>query len=287
MDNKLLRAFSFASIFALSCNATATVVVTQTDDASTLANTLLGSGITISGESYTGAAVASGTFTGGLSAGIGIESGIILTSGDASLAPGPNTLDGATGDNQLPGDTDLDTLTPDPTFDATVLEFDFETAGGDLFFRYVFASEEYNEYLFSGVTDAFGFFVDGANVALVPGTTDPININTINCGNPFGSADNNCSLYNNNDPNDPGPPAFDIEYDGFTNVFTASVLGLGAGTHHMKLVIGDAGDYVLDSAVFLEAGSFTDTNPIPEPATLTLMGLGLAGIGFARKKKLK
>ena len=39
-------------------------------------------------------------------------------------------------------------------------------------------------------------------------------------------------------------------------IFTAQALGLSPGTHHIKLAIADAGDYVLDSAVFIQTGSF-------------------------------
>lgn len=268
--------------FAAMSSSHAALVVTPTADAMQLTNTIIGSGITSSAETYTGAAGASGLFTGGLAAGIGIESGILLTTGNASNAVGPNISASTSTSNGLPGDTDLNTLTPDTTFDATVLQFDFLSDGGDLFFDFVFASEEYNEFLFSGVTDAFGFFLNGVNIGLVPGTSTPINIDTVNCGNPFGSADNNCALFNDNSTG-----AFDLEYDGFTDVFTASATGLSAGTQSIKLVIGDAGDADLDSAVFISARSFSDVDDpvtgVPIPATLPLFVLGLLGLRLRRK----
>jgi len=257
------------------------LVVTQTGDADTLANTIVGTGITVVGSpTYTGAAVASGTFTGGLSAGIGINDGIILTSGNASLAPGPNIDDFATGDNGLPGDSDLDAIvSPDVTYDATLLEFDFQTAGGDLYFDYVFASEEYNEYVFQ-FNDVFTFLLDGTNIALVPGTTTAVSIDTVNNGV-------NSAFYNDNDPSDLGiPTPYDVEYDGFTDVFTATALGVGAGTHHIKLAIADTGDRRLDSAVFVRAGTFSDEPPpplgrIPEPAAIAIWALlGLSWVTF-------
>ncbi|MFA5260364.1 MAG: choice-of-anchor L domain-containing protein [Candidatus Omnitrophota bacterium] len=261
--------------------------VNVTDDGNALAQEILGSGITISNVTYTGANVASGTYTGGVSSGIGMESGIILTSGDASFAPGPNSEDGVTGTNYLSGDSDLNGLIPGySTYDATILEFDFESAGGDLFFNYVFASDEYNEYTNTSYNDVFGFFVDGTNVALIPGTSTPVSINNVNGGNPYGSSSSYPEYYNNNDLND-GGPYYDLEYDGFTDVFMAQVLGLSAGTHHIKLAIADAGDMQLDSAVFIQSGTFSDepTNPsIPEPSTVLLFSAGIAG-AFLRKKR--
>jgi hypothetical protein len=252
---RLLSALFFLVVMTWVGNAMA-VIVTTTGDGDTLASTILGSGITISNVTYTGASVAAGTFTDGASSGIGIDSGIILTSGDASLADNNNDDDGSTGNNGLPGDSDLNALIPQITNDATVLEFDFVTAGGDLFFSYVFASEEYNEYV-GEFNDVFAFFLDGVNIALLPGTNMPVSVDNVNCGNPFVD-DGVCSiLYKNNDLDD-GGPFFNFEYDGFTFIFTAQGLNIGPGTHHIKLAIADADDFILDSAVFIGAGSFSD-----------------------------
>jgi len=276
------------AILAFSGNVYA-LSVTTTDSGDDLVNNILGTGITVvSGSiSYNGAAGASGTFTDGLSSGIGIDEGIILTSGDASLAPGPNISDSATGDNGLPGDSALDALIPGfTTYDATILSFDFVSDTGDLYFDYVFASEEYNEYTNTQYNDVFAFFLDGSNIALIPGTTTPVSVNNVNGGNPYGTAASHPEYYDNNDLND-GGPFYDIEYDGFTYAFTAQSSDIGAGTHTITLAIADSGDHVLDSAVFIEAGTFsgTPTNPVPEPSTILLMGTGLLGIiGFGRKR---
>lgn len=271
-----------------SANAMA-ITVTPTTDGNLLASTIVGSGITISNVNYIGGPTQSGTFTGGAGS-IGIDEGIILTSGNATLAPGPNTNDGSTGVTGTGGDADLNNLIPQSTNDKAVLEFDFETTGGDLFFSWVFASEEYNEFVNSSFNDVFAFFVDGVdasdNIALAP-NGDPASINNINCGNPFVGAGPNCAAFNNNDPTNGIPTPFDIEYDGFTDVITASALGLGAGTHSIKIAIADAGDSILDSAVFIKAGSFSDKPPeeAPEPGILALLGLGLAGMTVLRRRK--
>lgn len=270
--------------------AHATVLVSPTADANTLADTILGSGITITKTTYNGASNASGTFSGGSSAGISINNGIILTSGSAANAVGPNKLDNTSTNNGTPGDTQLDPLTNgNSTNDAASLVIDFTTTGGDLFFNYVFASEEYNEFVNSQYNDVFGFFLDGENIALIPGTTTPVAINNVNGGDPFGTNATNSTLYNNNSLSDPGPASFDIEYNGFTKVFQAKKLALSPGTHKIKLAIADAGDSTLDSAVFIQGGSFADT-PVPptpgEPVPPTTEvpfefspGLGLLALG--------
>jgi len=287
-----LATVGVATLSLAAVQSYANVVVTDSSDAAVLTGEILGSGITLVGAaSYTGATGQSGTFTGGFSAGLGFDSGIILTSGDASLAENDNADDGAGGSLGTAGDADLDALIPQSTFDAAVLEFEFQfgdgSAGGDLFFTFQFASEEYNEYVDSSFNDVFALFVDGINVAIAP-DGEVVSINNVNCGNPYDAAHvgDNCGFFNNNDPDDSATP-FAIEYDGFTNAFVATSLGLSAGTHTMKFAIADAGDTILDSAVFIQAGSFSDTDPtsVPEPGMLSLLGASLLGLGIANRRR--
>lgn len=256
--------------------------INPTSNGNRLVDSIVGPDISVSNITYKGASLASGTFKGGLSSGIGIDSGIILTSGTASLAAGPNNSNSSGENNLLPEDADLNSLIGEAaTYDATVLEFDFETAGGDLSFNYVFASEEYNEYINTKYNDTFGFFVDGKNIATIPGTTTPVSVNNVNGGAPLGTNATNPEFYNNNDLSDGG--FFDIEYDGFTDVFTATAPRIGPGTHTIKLAVADTGDSVLDSAVFIEGKSFSG-EPVPEP--LTILGSGIAlGFGALMKRQ--
>lgn len=75
-----------------------------------LVQTILGGGIVPSNIVYTGANRAAATFTGGLDAGLGIPSGIILCSGAAELAIGPNNSTQDSYDNSTAGDPDLTAL---------------------------------------------------------------------------------------------------------------------------------------------------------------------------------
>ena len=256
--------------------AHATVLVTPTNDANTLANTILGSGITINNATYTGAAQASGTFTGGNSAGIGIDQGILLTTGSATNAAGPNNAPNTSTPNATPGDPQLNSVVNGVTNDAAALNINFTTTGGNLFFNYVFGSEEYNEFVGSAFNDAFGFFLDGQNIALLPGTSTPVSTNNVNLAN-------NSNYFVNNPPSTTVAAPFDIQYDGFTKVLTAQALNLDSGTHNIKLVIADTADRSFDSGVFIQAGSFAGqpvppTTPVPFEFSpgLTILALGAA-----------
>ena len=224
-----------------------------------LANVLVGSGVTISNVTYTGADVSAGQFTGA-SGSIGFAQGVILSSGNIASIAGPNVEDGKTTDLGLPGDTDLDALSGYPTLDATVLEFDFVPNADKVFFQYVFASDEYNEYVNTPFNDVFAFFINGINCAQTTGGL-PVSVNTINNGNPFGSLpSSHPELYRNNDVSD-GGGAIDTEMDGLTVVLTCEAPVLANATNHIKLAIADGSDRILDSNVFLRAGSFSTTPP--------------------------
>jgi hypothetical protein len=222
---------------------------------------LVGPGVTITNIQFSGDPVAAGTFNGGTGV-IGFAQGVVLSSGNVASVAGPGNLSGSTStDNLRPGDVDLDALVSGATQDATVLEFDFECPTTSVFsFQYVFTSEEYDEWVNSQYNDVFAFFLNGQNIALIPGTNTPVAINNVNCGNPYNPAGGqNCALYTTNDCDSQGIgyPCSGIatEMDGLTTVFSATGM-LHAGPNHIKLAIADRGDGVYDSNVFIRGESF-------------------------------
>ncbi len=208
-----------------------------------------------------------GTFTNGQT-NIGINTGVIIATGDINVAPGPNNQDNASaGYGISTPDPDLAGLTAGALYDRAGFEFDFRPTQSQLVFQFVFASEEYCEYVGTQYNDVFGFFISGPgipggqqNIALIPMTNIPIAINNVNHQSYSG-------YYVNNQPatsNDlcgqqpaTGPAVNEVQYDGFTRRFTATANVIPCETYRMKLKIADVGDGVWDSAVFLQAGSFS------------------------------
>jgi len=250
-------------------------------------NTLLGGGVTATNISYNGDVNAIGSFIG-LNSNIGLNSGVIMTTGTvensttflgAQQGPfGPNDNPGAGMANSANGDALLDGLSSASTEDAAILEFDFEAVGPSISFRYVFASEEYLEYVNAGFNDVFGFFITGqnpnggnyanTNIALIPGTGTPVTIDNLN-------NISNSQYYNNNGDGNSAPQNSDntvVQYDGFTDVLTASADVVCGEVYHIKIAIADAGDGQYDSGVFLEAQSFTSVSPISVNSQVTTGG---------------
>jgi hypothetical protein len=229
---------------------------------------LIGGGVITSNITYTGNNISRGKFWGG-PGNIGIEEGIILTSGNVTVAPGPNNSGSAGANSGQGGDSDLNAIAGVSTFDACVLEFDFIPQSTTVTFKYVFGSEEYHEYV-NQFNDAFGFFISGPgitgpysnnskNIALIPLSNTPVTINTVNCGNPYNCAENcmNCQYFVNN------TQQF-TQYDAFTKSLTAWATVIPCETYHIKLAIGDGIDHAYDSGVFLEANSFSSLGIVSE-----------------------
>lgn len=283
---------------AFQSQAQITVAGTQT--ANTLAQTLVGAGVTISNPTMNCPPNANGTFvvTPPNTTNLGLQSGIVLTSGTAqttALVQGANgPASGPSTSNGTGGDADLTALVNGATFDGCVLEFDFVPLGDTVKFDYVFGSTEYPGFTCSNFNDVFGFFISGPgitgpfslssqNIALVPGsTTCPVGVSTIYCPNLPGC----CNTANTNCFNlTPGCGAFNavnntcayfvcnaagtsVNYQGFTVPLQAVAVVQPCSTYHLKLAIADKGDGILDSGVFLREGSLSSNSIVFTPQSV-------------------
>ncbi|MEW4924984.1 choice-of-anchor L domain-containing protein [Algibacter sp. 2305UL17-15] len=186
------------------------------------------------------------------------ENGIMLSTGAAES--GGNNLtttplsEGAT---TWGTDPDLETaLGITNTSNATSIEFDFISISSQVQFNYLLASEEYSGINPCNVSDGFAFLIREVgsagpyqNIAVVPGTATPVNTNTVHDEIVGVCAAQNEQYFD-------GYNIGDTNYNGRTEVFTASATITPYVQYHIKLVIADGFDQSLDSAVFIEGDSF-------------------------------
>lgn len=263
--NKILCPVLFI-LFSYQVNAQLTVNNTLTPF-QLVQNVLLGTGVTVMNVQYTGSSQAIGSFDGTAS-NIGLNSGIILASGRIIDAPGPNGSPDAGLDLLKPGDANLTALAGANTQDAAILQFDFVPASDSISFDYVFGSEEYPEFVCSNYNDVFAFFLTGPNpgggsysnqnIALIPGTSMAVAINSVNNGSVglYGTVGGCTSLaYSAYYIDNTGGAT--VQYDAFTTILRAMALVVPCDTYHIKIAIADAGDGEYDSGVFLRAKSFS------------------------------
>ncbi|MEM1218405.1 MAG: choice-of-anchor L domain-containing protein, partial [Bacteroidota bacterium] len=208
-----------------------------------------------------------GTFDMGDNTNLGLNRGIVLSSGSVTTQGFNNGIDNpgtvfASTAAGAPGDPDLDYLSTQSggqtSNDACVLEVDVFVATDELRFEYVFGSEEYPEFVGSGFNDIFALLISGPgivgdpnianqeNLAVLPAPgTGPVEINNVN------NLDN-WEFYRNNAD---GPS---VVYDGLTSDYlgvkkslTAVAQVVPCTTYHLKFAVADRGDSSFDSGVFI------------------------------------
>lgn len=182
------------------------------------------------------------------------QNGIVLSTG--SIESGGNGLNTNTlneGNSSWPSDSDLEnTLGISGTLNATSIEFDFISTTSQISFDYILASEEYNTNFPCQYSDGFAFLIKKAdspdpfeNIALVPGTTTPVNTSTIH-DEVVGFCDaQNPEFFE-------GYNIGDTNYNGRTKVLTATATISPNVLYRIKLIIADQTDQNYDSAVFIE-----------------------------------
>ncbi len=271
-----------------------------------ISNVFLGEGVTVTSITYKGKAAQVGYFNGA-SADIGIDRGIVMTTGSAEKLVGPESEFVSTETGSTANDADLaiigNNISPDAGLnDVAIYEISFIPVADTLRFKYVFSSEEYPEYVCTQFNDVFGFFINGPgisgsfsnnskNIALIPDPSDPsgltfpanptfadyVAISNVNNGNP---GDATCApkfpmYYNDN------TGGLNLAYDGFTNVFTAQAIVVPCEEYHIRLVIADLGDESFDTGVFLEAKSFGTGSVLSDLQTVSVDGTIVEGCSGA------
>ena len=298
---KYITSFVFVSLSLMAFSQSVVVSNTQTPT-QLINNVLLGMGVTASNITINGSPLNANNAQGNVvsftntNPAFPISSGLLLTTGNATAAQGPNNSTNLS--NNLPAtasvasDPHLNILAAGTVTNGVVLEFDFIPTGDTLNFRYIFGSEEYPEFSPSTFNDAFGLFLwgpgitgpyalagyaNGANIATIPGGI-PVTINNV------GDA-SNTQYYVFNDNGSTYGNA--IQYDGTTVLLTAAASVQCNQTYHIKLAISNVSDQAYDSGVFLEANSFSSNVVDVAVATVSgdttiIEGCNFADIVFTR-----
>ena len=223
-----------------------------------LANALLAtnSGMTVNPDSinFQGGAGATSFYHGNLEE-LGIDSGILLTSGDGT-PPLENTSPDYTISLDLPGDSDLDEVADNAfpgsggTFDANTLEFSFnidDPSVKAIKVSLVFGSDEFPEFSNTDFVDAAAVLVNGENVAFFDQ----------NKNQPLSVIDANLEQGNfiNNEASgfegefEGQTKDLPIEYDGVSSPLTI-IAPVQQGENTIKFGVADTGDTLFDSGLF-------------------------------------
>ncbi|MEM9580102.1 MAG: Hint domain-containing protein [Pseudomonadota bacterium] len=215
-----------------------------------MANEIFGEGVTVTGASYSGDNRSSAIYSNGDALSPEAtpgDTGVILSTGRASHFTRSNgdpnrSASTSTNTNGIDNDADFNAAAGTNTYDGSILEVDFTSASaGFMSMQFIFASEEYPEYVNSLYQDMVGVWINGAQVDLSvgDGDADPGNINNTDNGNLF--------INNTNDD-------YNTEMDGFTVTMTLKI-PIVAGTNSIKIGIADVADSSYDSNLLIAGGS--------------------------------
>lgn len=222
------------------------------------------------GDEYTPGSKSFAYFNAGTS-NFPFKEGVVLTTGSSRNSIGPVIKDdGGGGSDFWLGDSDLDQILGINSINATVLEFDFSPLTNFISFNYIFASNEYQNVYPCYYSDGFAFLIKEKNstepyknLAVLPNTNTPVSSRTVrpkiesvldNKGNLIPGCEAVNEIYFNG-LNTVGTGA--TNYTGQTIVMKSETNVIAGKTYHIKLVIADDRNAYYDSAIFLEAGSFT------------------------------
>ena len=222
--------------------------------ATAMAQEIFGAGTTIVSASYSGDNRSSAIFSDGDTIAPGVtpgDTGVILSTGradDFTRSSGSSNQSNSTSTNTSGqnNNSQFNTAAGTSTYDASYLDVDFVPSGSVMTMQFVFASEEYPEYVNSLYQDFVGVWINGAqvNLAIGDGDIDPGNVNSGDSSNLF--IDNTSDAYN-------------TEMDGFTLTMTLTIpVDIGV-TNSIRIGIADVGDSSYDSSLLIAGDSLQTT----------------------------
>ena len=274
MGNNLLQIIGILLLFLLTVSGMyGQVINVQVVDAQAdreaVVQALAGDGVTISNITFGCEPGSFGSFQDGFQ---DITAGFTMATGIVENLLGPNISDNYPSPTTGVGtEPDLSAIVTETMRDVRIVEFDLETAGDSLRFNYLFGSEEYPEFVCAEFNDVFGFFISGpgingtfsnnaVNIARIPGSNDPITVNTVNGGMVGMDGDLiNCTSLDNTEYYIDNTGGLNHELDGTTVSLTTGIRVKPCATYHLKLAIADVKDSSYDSAVFIEEGSLVSS----------------------------
>ena len=249
------RFYNYACLFAAVTTASfclnptpgqaATLTTTQNNNPTSLINALLGDTTGLDVNSFTvqtiGNAQAFGTFQKDP---FGLASGVVVSTGKVTDIAGINKC------YKTCTDVSTDFPVGGVANDTNVLRIDFtDNTASTLYFQYVFGSEELPEWVGSQYNDAFSLTLNGQSLAKLSNNSS-VTITNL-------SASNDLIL----NPPGTGPANQETKLDGYSKpLLFAGALKQGQ-TNTLIITIGDVGDGIYDSAVFLKAGTLGTVKP--------------------------
>lgn len=217
---------------------------TDCTDSGTPTNDVVGDGVTVIGDDITGQQEQFGK-VGGFVPGQGTW---VLSTGRISDVVGQPSIFASTG---LGGDGNaaLSGLSGFATYDAASYKVTLVPNEDTLVVRYAFGSEEYPEYVGSSFNDVMGVFVNGVNCALVPGTSTPVAINSVN-------QNINSQYYVDNTS---GAAGYGTTMDGLTVPLECRIPVTPGQQVTVEIAVADASDSIYDSAIaLLDGGIYSE-----------------------------
>lgn len=195
------------------------------------------------------------------------SAGVVLSTWESNNSKGPYNPSFSNSVESWSGDRNMNSILGITSYNATTLEFEFESSTNFLSFNYIFASNEYIRDYPCSYSDGLAILIKDItsnssyiNIATLPDGTAVSSKNIHPTINPTDTSLSKCDAKNENyfgQFNTDLAIASPINYAGQTKVLNAqSKLEIGH-RYKIKFVIAEDRSRSQFSAIFVEAGSFT------------------------------